>query len=141
VLRPGGRFAAAVWGPRERNPWLGVVLDSVSEQLGAPIPPPGIPGPFALEDADELRAILADGGLTAVTVTELAVPLQVGSFDEWWDRTTALAGPLAKMLESLHPDAAAELRARAREGVKPYETAAGLELPGVTLLASGHRPG
>src|ERR671936_260482 len=51
VLRPGGRAAIAVWGPRESNPWLGIVLDSVSAQLGAPVPPPGMPGPFALEDA------------------------------------------------------------------------------------------
>ena len=49
VLRPGGRFALAVWGPRERNPWLSVVFDSVSAQLGAPMPPPGIPGPFSLD--------------------------------------------------------------------------------------------
>src|SRR5436190_18456254 len=45
VLRPGGRAAISVWGPRERNPWLGVVLDAVSDQLGFPIPPPGLPGP------------------------------------------------------------------------------------------------
>src|SRR5215210_3550 len=50
VLRPGGRFALAAWGPRERNPWLGLLLDAVSAQLGAPLPPPGIPGPFSLED-------------------------------------------------------------------------------------------
>jgi SAM-dependent methyltransferase len=54
VLRPGGRVALAVWGPRERNPWLGIVLDTVSAQVGHPLPPPGIPGPFSLEDADEL---------------------------------------------------------------------------------------
>jgi SAM-dependent methyltransferase len=136
VLRPSGRVALAVWGPRDRNPWLGVVLDSVSAQLGAPIPPPGIPGPFALEDADKLTNILEGAELSDVTVSELDVPLQIGSFDEWWERTTALAGPLAKMLESLHPDAAEELRARAQEAAKPYETPDGLEFPGVTLVAA-----
>ena len=34
VLRPGGRVAVAVWGPRERNPWLGLVFDAVSAQTG-----------------------------------------------------------------------------------------------------------
>jgi len=139
VLRPGGRVALAVWGPRDRNPWLGVVLDSVSAQLGAPIPPPGIPGPFALEDADELAALLTGAELADVAVAELLVPLTIASFDEWWARTTALAGPLAKMLESMHEDAVQELRARAQEAVKPYETPAGLEFPGVTLVASGRR--
>jgi SAM-dependent methyltransferase len=140
VLRPGGRVALAVWGPRDRNPWLGAVLDSVSAQLGTQIPPPGIPGPFALDDAYRLASILEEAELADVTVAELDVPLRIGSFDEWWERTTALAGPLAKMLESLHADAAQELRARAQEAAKPYETAAGLEFPGVTLIASGHRP-
>src|SRR4249919_1707485 len=36
ILRPGGRAAITVWGPRERNPWLSVVFDAVSEQLGVP---------------------------------------------------------------------------------------------------------
>ena len=33
VLRPGGGAALAVWGPRERNPWLGLVFDAVSAEL------------------------------------------------------------------------------------------------------------
>ena len=45
VLRPGGRVAVAVWAARERNPWLGLVMDAVSAQIGAPVPPPGDPGP------------------------------------------------------------------------------------------------
>ena len=44
VLRPGGRLALAVWGPRERNPWLRVMFDAISAQLGCPVPPTGIPG-------------------------------------------------------------------------------------------------
>jgi SAM-dependent methyltransferase len=137
VLRPSGRFAVAVWGPRERNPWLGVVLDAVSAQLGRPVPPPGIPGPFSLDDSDRLAGVLVDAGLAEVLVSELSVPLQAASFDEWWTRTSALAGPLAKMLASLPEEVQQPLRARVQEASAPYETAAGLEFPGVTLLAAG----
>ena len=140
VLRPGGRVTIAVWGPRERNPWLGLVLDSVSAQLGKPVPPPGVPGPFSLADADELAGLLDAAGLAEVAVRDLPVPMRVGSFDEWWARTSALAGPLATILSSLPEPAARALRARAHEAVRPYETSAGLQFPGVTLLATARRP-
>jgi SAM-dependent methyltransferase len=139
VLRPGGRVALAVWGPRDRNPWLGIVLDALSAQLGRPVPPPGIPGPFSLDDADGLNALLCDAGLSDVLVSELPVPMRATSFDEWWARTCALAGPLAKLLAALPEDATKTIRARAREAITAYETPGGLELPGLTLLASGHR--
>jgi ubiquinone/menaquinone biosynthesis C-methylase UbiE len=140
VLRPGGRVTIAVWGPRERNPWLGLVLDSVSAQLGKPVPPPGVPGPFSLADADELAGLLDAAGLAEVAVRDRPVPMWVGSFDEWWARTSALAGPLATILSSLPEPATRALRARAHEAVRPYETSAGLQFPGVTLLATARRP-
>ena len=140
VLRPGGRVALAVWGPRARKPWLGVVLDSVSAQLGRPVPPPGIPGPFALEDSGELAALLSAAELEEVAVGEVAVPLRAASFDEWWARTSALAGPLARILASLPEGAARELRARAEAAVAGYRTPAGIELPGVALVATGRKP-
>jgi SAM-dependent methyltransferase len=136
VLRPGGRVAVAVWATRERNPWLGVVLDAVSAQIGAPVPPPGVPGPFSLSDPDRLAGLLADAGLEDVAVSERSVPARAASFEDWWARTVALAGPLANLLGSLPAPAAEALRARARASVRDYETPDGLELPGVTLLAS-----
>jgi SAM-dependent methyltransferase len=136
VLRPGGRVALAVWGPRERNPWLGVVFDAVSAQIGAPIPPPGVPGPFSLDDPHKLAGLLSDAGFADVAVSELSTPLRAGSFEEWWTRTSALAGPLAKMLAMLSEAAAQALQARLREAARPYETPTGLEFPGVTLLAA-----
>jgi SAM-dependent methyltransferase len=139
VLRPGGRVALAVWGPRARNPWLGILLDAVSAQLGIPIPPPGIPGPFSLDDAGEVAALLSDAGLADVVVSEIAAPMHAGSFDEWWTRTSSLAGPLAKMLASLPADDKQALRARLLEAVRAYEAPPGLEFPGVSLLATGHR--
>jgi SAM-dependent methyltransferase len=137
VLRPGGRAAVAVWGPRERNPWLALVFDAVSAQIGAPVPPPGVPGPFSLDDADRLAGVMAGGGLEDVAVTELPVPLRAASFDEWWARTTAIAGPLANRLAALPEPARQALRARLQDDTRPYATADGLEIPGVTLVASG----
>jgi SAM-dependent methyltransferase len=140
VLRPGGRVALAVWGPRARNPWLGIVFDAVSAQLGGPVPPPGIPGPFALDDPDRLGRLLAGAGLTGVAVTEVPAPLRDPSFDAWLARTSALAGPLAARLAALPETARRELRARLQAAVRRYETPSGLDFPGVSLLAAGRRP-
>lgn len=139
VLRPGGRLAAAVWGPRARNPWLGIVLDCVSAQIGRPIPPPGMPGPFALEDAGQLGGILKQAGFVDVSITELETPLRTDSFEEWWERTSALAGPLANLLPALPAAARQALQLRLREASGPYEAAAGMHFPGVTLIASARR--
>jgi enediyne biosynthesis protein CalE5 len=139
VLRPGGRVAVAVWGPRERNPWLAVVFDAVSAAVGAPVPPPGIPGPFSLDDAGRVADVLAAGGLQNVSVEELPVPLRAASFDEWFARTSAIAGPLAARLAAMPDAARAALRARLQEATAPYATAGGgLDIPGVSLVASGH---
>ena len=136
VLRPGGRLALAVWDARERNPWLGVVFDAVGAELDRPVPPPGIPGPFALGDAGRLAALLHEAGLSDVSVSDLSVPLWAASFDEWWRRTSALAGPLATIVASQPEPVVTAIRARAREAAAAYETPAGIEFPGVALIAS-----
>lgn len=140
VLRPGGRVAATVWGAREENPWLGLVLDAVSAQVGAPMPPPGVPGPFALQEAGQLDQLLSGSGLEDVQVQPLDVPLRVASAEEWWTRTLALAGPLARVLKSLPAEASEAIRSRAEEEAQAYRTAEGLDFPGVALVGSGRRP-
>src|SRR3954454_10508272 len=139
VLKPGGRAAVSVWGPRERNPWLGAMLDAVGAQLGGSFPPPGMPGPFALDERDKLLAVLWDAGLVDVEVTEVETPWRGASFDQWWLVTSALAGPLAKILEAQPADAVEAIRSHAREALSEYETGDGLEIPGVTLVGSGRR--
>jgi enediyne biosynthesis protein CalE5 len=139
VLRPNGRVALAVWGRRERNPWLSVMFDAVSAQLGCPVPPTGIPGPFSLEDASELTALLVEAGLSDVEVSEVSVPLRASSFEEWWTARCALAGPLTKILASVPEETARAIRDRAREAARPYESGDGLEFPGVALIASARR--
>jgi SAM-dependent methyltransferase len=132
VLAPGGRAAISVWGPRERNPWLGVVLDAVSEQVGVPIPPPGLPGPFSLDSEAAFAQVLGAGA----AIEEVDVPLHADSVEEWSSRVGALAGPLATLLAAMPDQAAALLRERFEQAAQPYVTDTGLEFPGVGLLAT-----
>ena len=139
VLRPGGRVALAVWGPREQNPWLKLIFDGVSAQTGKQAPPPGGPGPFSLQDKGKLADILLGAELADVSVSELAVSTHANSFEEWMARTTALAGPLAALLASMPEAAKQGLQVRLRETAKPFTTSTGLDFPGLTLLASARR--
>jgi SAM-dependent methyltransferase len=140
VLRPGGRVAVAVWGPREQNPWLGLVFDAVSAETGAPVPPPGLPGPFSLSDRDRVAGLFTHAGFSDVRVREVPTPLRADSFEGWWERTSALAGPLTKILAALSAGAAQALRARLQESVRPYTTPDGaVEIPGLTLVAAASR--
>jgi ubiquinone/menaquinone biosynthesis C-methylase UbiE len=139
VLKPGGRGSVSVWGSGERNPWLAAMLDAIGAQLGGTFPPPGVPGPLSLGENGKLHEALSDGGFAEVRVKEVEVPWRGSDFEEWWRRTTALAGPVAKLLEAQPADAVGAIRAHARESLSRYETADGLEIPGVTLVGTAIR--
>jgi SAM-dependent methyltransferase len=139
VLRPGGRAAISVWGSPEQNPWLTAMLGALGKQLGGTFPPPGMPGPLSLGSSDRFHSVLADGGLDEIRIEEVEVPWRGASFDEWWDRTSALAGPVAKLLAAQPPETVEAIRAGAHELLAEYETADGLEIPGLTLVASAKR--
>ncbi len=140
VLRDGGRLAVAVWGPQADNPWLSVVMESVAAQVGRPVPPPGMPGPFALSDADALVALFEAAHFDDITLDRVDVPLHATSFEDWWTRTSGVAGPVAEIIAGLPTDAQAELEARLRAAVAPYESADGsIAFQGVSLVVTARR--
>ena len=71
---------------------------------------------------------------------EVPTPYRAANVAEWWERSAALAGPMAKRLAALPDVARQSLIAKAGEAVAPYATADGLDIPGVSLVASGRRP-
>jgi SAM-dependent methyltransferase len=142
VLRAGGRYAAMTWGPRNRNPWLGLVLDAVSDQFGVPFPPPGIRGPFSLDRPDALTQVLRDAALENVMVQAMSTPMHAGSLQEWWERVPKLAGPLAMALAGMETDVRDAIRDRAlAAGAKTVRSdQTGIMFEGCVLIASGHTP-
>jgi SAM-dependent methyltransferase len=141
VLRPGGRVALAVWGPRDRNPWLGVLADAVQEHTGSPVPPPSMPGPFSLGAEGALESLLTEAGLEGVRVEEVCVPTHDASFEDYWHLRTDLAGPLKRLLASLPPQDLMSIRETVQARLSRYHTSDGLRIPGVAYIGSAHRPG
>jgi ubiquinone/menaquinone biosynthesis C-methylase UbiE len=139
VLRPGGRVAIAVWGPRDRNPWLGVLADAVQQHTGVPVPPPGTPGPFSLGADGALKATLTAAGLEQVSVQQVDVPTHDASFDGYWQLRTDLAGPLKMRLAALSAPELAVIRETVRVGLSRYQTPDGLRIPGMAYIGAARR--
>jgi SAM-dependent methyltransferase len=140
VLRPAGRVAVAVWGPRDRNPWLGVLADAIQEHTGSPVPPPGVPGPFSLSGEGQLHDALAGAGLEQVRVEEVAVPTHDASFDEYWHVRVQLAGPLKNVLAGLPSEVLGAVRETVGQRLSRYLGPGGLTIPGLAYVASARRP-
>ena len=139
ILRPDGRAVFTVWGPRDRNPWLGLLFDAVTAQTGLPVPPPGIPGPFSLEAPGALGELLKGAGFHGTDLREISTPMRASSVDEWWSVVPSLAGPLARVLGSLPEEVSAAIRARVDAAMADFATPDGYELPGVSILGVGRR--
>ncbi len=142
VLRPGGRYAAMTWDSRAANPHLGLIFDAVGEQFGVPFPPPGVAGPFALDDPGVLADALRAGGLEDVAVTRVATPMRTASLQTWWELVPELAGPLAIALAGMEDDVRDAIRDRAlahgAQAARP--SGDGIEMDGSVLVASGTAP-
>jgi enediyne biosynthesis protein CalE5 len=139
VLKPGGRLAVAVWGPRDRNPWLGVLADTIQEHTGSPVPPPGVPGPFSLSAEGQLQNALAKAGLEEVLIEEVAVPTEDASFEEYWQVRLQLAGPLKNVLAGLPTEVLGAIRESVRERLSQYLNPDGLTIPGLAYVATARR--
>src|SRR5205085_11992794 len=78
ALRPGGRFAAAVWASPRQNAWVELPLRVVTAYLPPP-PPASGPGPFSLADPALLEQLLARAGFSRPRVAPLGLPYLAGA--------------------------------------------------------------
>jgi SAM-dependent methyltransferase len=99
VLRPGGRFVAAVWASPEN---ADIVLFQQTAGSFAPTPPVQGVGPGALADPEPFLAQLAAVGLTVSYETNIT-SFQFSNFADAW---AALAGVTTAALETSIQDQA-----------------------------------
>lgn len=138
VLRPGSRFAYAVMGRPDQNPWMSMPgMALVQSGHEPPFNPFGPGGPFSLADPDANRALLAGAGFSAVTVDQLEGSMTYRDFDEYWDMQSRLSGPIAVFISSLGPEDVAEVRETLRRLVEPFASGTSCSLPSNVVLGAG----
>ncbi len=114
VLVPGGRAAAIVYGPAEKNGFFSVPVGVVRRhaRLGPPLA--GQPGPFSLGGPGVAAAALRQAGFRDVTEDTVVAPLRMRSAAECLRFEQESFGALHQMLSSL--DAAGREAAWAEVG-------------------------
>jgi len=78
ALRPGGRLAVLVWQGPGANEWLRELLGALAAGRDLPLPPLGVPGPFAFAEPEHARSVLAGAGFGDVDASGLEAPMWFG---------------------------------------------------------------
>ena len=139
ALSPGGRLALAVWSNAESNPWVALPMQVLLAHLGAPSPPPGAPGLWALADEEHLRTLLADAGFELLAMEQLGSEVEYPSLAYWLEMTQRLAGPLRAALVKLDDEARAAIARELESAAAPYTQADGRVLMTQRMLVASAR--
>ena len=139
VLKPGARFATAVWDVPAKNPFFTSITAVLGEFVALPPPDPTAPGVFRLAPPGELERVLKAGGFSTVAVEARPITLTYGSLEEYWQIQTELAAPLRGAIASLGPDKIQQLKAKMFEALKPHLDGTAVKLAAVPLCASAVR--
>lgn len=142
ALRPGGRFATAVWASVELNPWAVLPTVAAAQVLGTEprVAGPGEPGPFSLADPTLVEKLLKGAGFNTITNDPVNGTREFGTDTADADvRALVEVGPLSE--EFLAADAGTQksIVDAILDAFAPYESESGWSVPGVARCVTAVR--
>jgi ubiquinone/menaquinone biosynthesis C-methylase UbiE len=125
VLRDGGRYGAASWGPMDRNPLFPLLGRTMAALGHVPPPPPGEdgtgPGGMAsMADPAKVRAVLTDAGFTDITIEDVDPGFEYRGFDELWALPSEIAGPIGEIIRGLDEAGRDRVKDAIRDAAAPF---------------------
>ena len=117
VLRDGGKLSFAVWAGPDRNLWAAIPGMTMVEQGHLPPPEPGAPGIFAMGDPNRIRELVTGAGFGEPQIEDVTVEWGYDDPDTHWEKTIALAAPIADAFDSLSAEAQDQVRTTVAERV------------------------
>jgi SAM-dependent methyltransferase len=120
VLRDGGPLAFAVWRTPDRNPWAAVPGMTLVQRGHMPPPEPGAPGIFAMGEPGRIGDLVTGAGFGEPELEEIAFEFQFADFDDLWDMLVRIAGPIARVINSLPGDERQATQEALKENLASY---------------------
>jgi ubiquinone/menaquinone biosynthesis C-methylase UbiE len=124
ILKPGGRLAAAVWGPLG-SVQFALPIPIILAELELPPPPPGRPGPFALGNARTLRQLVAEAGFRDVETSTVTAIYETASAEDFTQWIRDVAPPLANLTRGQPPEVEERVWRKVTDGWAPLATPEG----------------
>jgi SAM-dependent methyltransferase len=135
VLSPGGRLGLMTWAAMEHNPWMSCVgMAAMMNGVATGGPPVGPGSIFSLGDEAGLVALVADAGFADVRSEPADIVVAAPDIDTHVTRISALAGPLAAVLQAASAEQRAGMLRTAADLAAPYRRGdGGYDIPGRVL--------
>ncbi len=137
ALRPGGRVAAIVYGPADRNSFFSLPVSIIRRRAGLPPPLPGQPGPFSLGGEGVLEGELRVAGFRDVRCRRVEAPLRMASAAECVRFERESFGALHQMLAGLDDAGRTEAWAEIEGALRAFEGSGGFVGPCELIIGVG----
>jgi enediyne biosynthesis protein CalE5 len=124
ALKPGGRFATAVWSAADKVPMCGLARAAIQKITGI-VPPPNAPDPTKLADTTILERSLSAASFRDITIERLIVTFEFPSPDAFADFRSQIGGTRAT-LSKMPADVARNVREAVVASAREYATADGI---------------
>jgi ubiquinone/menaquinone biosynthesis C-methylase UbiE len=106
VMKQQGRIAIACWSAPEKNPFVGLLMQTLGKYMEVPKPPPGTPGIFSMADPNRLQDVIAAAGFRNIELEELEISvIEVDSGAAYWEAISDLAAPVMTLVNQLNNEA------------------------------------
>jgi SAM-dependent methyltransferase len=140
VLKPGARFALAVWREAERNAFFWVLTRALAAYVTFPPPEPDAMDAFRFAVPGALRSIVSEAGALEVEERALDFTMDVPMpAEEFWTLRLELSEALREKAEALPPEDLESARRLAVAAFREYESDGRLRLPAQVLIVTGRK--
>jgi len=140
ALKPHGRISLACWAAVDKNPFVGVLMKTLSNYMDIPTPTADAPGIFAFADPERIRRTLTAAGFRNIVLEQMIIDvLEVRDGRAYWDAISDLAAPVMALVRQLDDSSRKDYIAEVIKSADTLKQGATLRMKGTTWIAAADR--